>query len=71
MSKFKAIKLADLAQIIPEWKELAKKSPLDLDNLAVMYDTIHKYGEQNGMTFFQIHHRMMDSSPIVIYTLKE
>jgi hypothetical protein len=71
MRKFKAIPLIELAQLIPEWKDLVKISPADINNLAKMFEAIDNYGQQNGLEFFQIHHRRFDDSAIAIFTVKE
>jgi hypothetical protein len=72
--KFKAIRMIDLAQMIPEWKELGQagsKSPLDLEITAKMLETLDAYAEQNGMQFFQWHQRRVDNSLIAIFVLKD
>jgi hypothetical protein len=71
MAKFKAIPMIELAQVIPGWKEMALKNQLDTENLGKMFDAIDKYGEENGMQFFQVHHRKMDNSAIAIFKVKE
>ncbi|HLP11829.1 MAG TPA: hypothetical protein VK177_07860 [Flavobacteriales bacterium] len=70
MAKFKAIPIAELAQIIPGWTQMALKSQLDMDNFANMLEAIENYGEQNGMQFFQIHHRKIDNSAVAVFKLK-
>lgn len=71
MAKFKAIPMTELANTIPGWKELAAKSPLDIDNLAKMFETLDNYAEQNGMQFFQVHNRRIDDRLIAIFIVKE
>lgn len=72
--RFKAIPMTELAQIIPEWKDLGKaalKSPHDVEILAKMFETLDRYAEQNGMQLFQVHYRRVDNTPIAIFTLKD
>jgi hypothetical protein len=71
MAKFKAIPMIELSQSIPGWKELAKKSPADADNLAKMFETLDDYAEQNNMSFFQVHHRRFDDTTVVMFKMKE
>ncbi len=71
MAQFKAIPLTELAQTIPGWKDLSMKSPLDIDNLAKMFETLDNYATQNNMRFFQVHHRRTDNNTIAIFTLNE
>lgn len=72
--KFKAIRMIELAQVIPEWKELGpagSKSPLDLEITAKMLEALDAYAEQNGMQFFQWHHRRIDDALVAVFTLRE
>lgn len=72
--KFKAIEMTELAKTIPEWKELGPaglKSPLDLEITAKMLETLDAYAEQNGMQFFQWHHRRIDNKTIAIFILRD
>ncbi|MFH0867579.1 MAG: hypothetical protein V1904_15420 [Bacteroidota bacterium] len=71
MAKFTAITMQDMANMIPGWRELAFKSPLDMANLAKMFEALDNYAEQNGMQFFQVHHRRCDNTAIAIFILKE
>jgi len=71
MRKFKAIPLIEMNQLIPEWKELVKKSPDDLQNLTKMFEALEHYGQQHGLEFFQVHHRRYDDSSIAMFTIKE
>jgi hypothetical protein len=71
MATFKAIPMTELAQVIPGWKELAKKNPADTDNLAKMFETLDDYAQQNNMNFFQVHHRRFDDTTVAIFKMKE
>ena len=72
--KFKVIRMIDLAQTIPEWKQLGlagSKAPLDLEITAQMLETLDAYAEKNGMQFFQWHHRRIDDALVAVFTLKD
>lgn len=65
--------MAELAKTIPSWKELgaaAIKSPFDTEITAKMFEALDSYGNENGLEFFQIHHRRVDDSAIAIFKMK-